>query len=54
MVKAIVEAGQVAVGDVAGMFKVDRQAALKEMNRLEKLEVVKLVGKGRGAHYVLR
>jgi len=36
------------------MFKVTRQAALKEMNKLGELGVVKLVGKGRGAHYVLQ
>lgn len=35
------------------MFKISRQAALKEMQKLEKLGVIKLKGKGKGAHYVL-
>lgn len=43
-IKVLKEKGQVAL--------TERQ--LKEMSKLEKLEVVKLVGKDRGAHYVLR
>jgi predicted HTH transcriptional regulator len=35
------------------MFKISRQAALKEMSKLMNLGVVKLEGKGRGTHYVL-
>jgi len=35
------------------MFKITRQAALKELSKLVKLEVIALKGKGRGAHYVL-
>ncbi len=45
--------GRIAVRDVADMFKVTRQAALKEMGKLVKVGVVRLVGKGRGAHYAL-
>jgi len=33
------------------MFKITRQAALKEMNKLVDMQVVKLSGKGRGAYY---
>jgi hypothetical protein len=33
------------------MFKITRQAALKEMNKLVDMQVVKLMGKGRGAYY---
>ncbi|MGM0365071.1 MAG: Fic family protein [Actinomycetota bacterium] len=39
--------------DIAGMFGVSRQAALKEMNKLVNLGVVELKGKKKGAHYIL-
>ena len=45
--------GKITAGDVANMFKITRQAALKELSKLVELEVVVLKGKGRGAHYVL-
>ncbi|MCD6522066.1 Fic family protein [Candidatus Calescamantes bacterium] len=45
--------GKITAGDVADMFKITRQAALKELSKLVKLEVIALKGKGRGAHYVL-
>ena len=45
--------GQITAGDVVSMFKITRQAALKELSKLVKMEVIKLKGKGRGAHYVL-
>jgi len=53
IVEKIIQSKSIAIGDVAKMFDVTRQAALKEINKLVDLEVVKLVGKGRGAHYVL-
>ncbi len=37
----------------AKMFKITRQAALKELSKLVKLEIIKLEGKGREAYYVL-
>jgi len=45
--------GKIKAGDVAGMFKITRQAALKELSKLVKLQVIELKGKGRGAYYVL-
>ena len=45
--------GRITTGDMAKMFGVTRQAALKELSKLVELEVIKLEGKGRGAHYVL-
>jgi len=45
--------GKITVGDIAKMFKISRQAALKEIGKLVKLEVVVLKGEKRGAHYVL-
>ena len=44
---------QITSGDVAKMFKLTRQAALKELSKLVELEVITLEGKGRGAHYVI-
>ena len=45
--------GRITTGDLAKMFNVTRQAALKELSKLVEMEVIKLEGKGRGAHYVL-
>jgi len=45
--------GQISSGDVAKMFTLTRQAALKELSKLVELEVITLEGKGRGAHYVI-
>ncbi len=45
--------GQITAGDVANMFEITRQAALKELSKLVEIEVIELRGKGRGAHYVL-
>jgi len=45
--------GKVTAGDVADMFKITRQAALKELSKLVELEVIELKGRGRGAHYIL-
>ena len=53
IVERIIQNGQVAIGDVSKEFGITRQAALKEMNKLVGLKVVKLKGKGRGAYYIL-
>jgi len=45
--------GQITAGNVAEMFKITRQAALKEINKLVESGIIKLEGKGRGAHYVI-
>lgn len=44
---------KITAGDVAKFSKITRQAALKELFKLVELGVIKLKGKGRGAHYVL-
>ncbi len=45
--------GQITAGNVAEMFKITRQAALKEINKLVGYGIIKLEGKGRGAHYII-
>jgi len=45
--------GEITTGDIAKMFKITRQGALKEITKLVDLEIVKLIGKGRGAHYII-
>lgn len=45
--------GRITTGDMAKIFGVTRQAALKELSKLIELEVIKPEGKGRGVHYVL-
>ena len=44
---------QITAGNAAEMFKITRQAALKEINKLVESGIIKLEGKGRGAHYVI-
>jgi Fic family protein len=51
IVEYIQKNGRITSGDAAKMFKITRQASLKELSKLVKLEVIKLVGKGRGAYY---
>jgi len=53
IVEWIVQNNRIAIGDVAKEFGVSRQMALKEMNKLVNLRVVRLRGKGRGAYYEL-
>jgi Fic family protein len=53
IVERMTHEGRIAAGDVAGMFKITRQAALKEMNKLVEMKVVQLMGKGRGAYYAM-
>ena len=45
--------GRIATGEMTKMFDITRQAALKELSKLVKLEIIKLEGMGRGAYYVL-
>lgn len=45
--------GKITSGYVADMFGISRQAALKELTKLVDLGVIKLIGTGRGAHYIL-
>ena len=53
IVEQMVESGKITTGELSDNLGISRQAALKEMNKLVDLGVVKLVGEGRGAHYVL-
>jgi len=53
IIEFIQKNGRITAGNVANMFKITRQAALKELSKLVELDVITLRGKGRGAHYVL-
>ncbi len=53
IVEKINQNGKISIGEVSHEFKITRQAALKEINKLIDLKVLKLKGKGRGAFYVL-
>lgn len=44
---------RITAGEAAKIFNISRQAALKEISKLVDIEVLKLVGKGRGSRYVL-
>src|SRR3989344_610751 len=53
IVERIIRDKKIAIGDVAKEFEISRQAALKEINKLVGLKVVRLKGTGRGAYYEL-
>jgi Fic family protein len=53
IVERIIQNGKIGIGEVSKEFKITRQAALKEVNKLVDLKVVRLKGRGRGANYVL-
>lgn len=53
IVEKAVPGEKITSGEVSKMFRISRQAALKEMNKLIELDVFRLNGKGRGAHYNL-
>ncbi len=53
ILERIIQDSKITVGEVAEMFGITRQAALKEINKLVSMKVVLLKGKGRGANYVL-
>lgn len=53
IVENIMERGQITSGELSRELGISRQAALKEIKKLADLKVVKLVGKGKGAHFVL-
>ncbi len=48
------ERNKVTNKDLRVMFKVSRQAILKEIKKLLVLDVIELVGKGRGAYYKIK
>ena len=51
-VSAICNKQKITIGEIAKLFNFTRQAALKEVAKLVTLNVIALVGKGRGAYYV--
>jgi Fic family protein len=53
IVERIIQDDRITIGDVSKEFGISRQAALKEISKLVKMKILKLKGKGRGAHYVL-
>lgn len=53
IIENIQKNGKITAGEAAKMFKISRQAALKELSKLVKLEIIRLEGKGRGANYVI-
>lgn len=53
IVEHVMNIGHITSGELSIELGISRQAALKEMKKLVDLKVVKLVGKGKGAHYVL-
>ena len=46
--------GRITISEIAAMFRVTRQAALKEVNKMIKLDIVKREGKARVSFYVMR
>lgn len=53
IVESISRSGKITSKEMQAMFKITPQAIHKEMKKLLGMKVVKLIGKGRGAHYEL-
>ncbi|MBU4139713.1 MAG: winged helix-turn-helix transcriptional regulator, partial [Euryarchaeota archaeon] len=53
IIETLQKNGKIKAGEVAKMFGITRQAALKELHKLVEPEVIRLEGKGRGAYYVM-
>ena len=53
IVEYIINNNKITTGQIAKMFAITRQAALKEINKLIELEVVRLIGFRKDAHYIL-
>lgn len=51
ILERIKDKGGVSNKDLQAIFKISRQAILKEISKLIGMELIKLIGKGRGAHY---
>jgi len=54
IVESINKNGKIGVSDLAMMFKISRQAALKEIGKLLDMDVVKREGQARASYYVMR
>jgi len=50
----IKDMGQIGNKDLQKMFKISRQAVLKEMKKLITMKLIELIGKGRNAYYKLK
>ncbi|GAH01945.1 unnamed protein product [marine sediment metagenome] len=51
ILERIKQKGKITNKDLRAMFKVSRQAILKEISKLVDAKIIELVGKGRGAYY---
>lgn len=54
IVEHINKNGRITINEMALMFKIIRQASLKEIDRMIKLEIVKREGKARASCYVMQ
>jgi len=54
IVEYINKNGRITISDMASMFKITRQAALKEIGKLVKLDIIKREGQARASYYVMR
>ena len=54
IVERINTSGKISVVDVSAMFGITRQAALKEINKMLALEIIKREGKARASFYTMR
>ena len=54
ILEMIQEKGKATNRNLQAMFKISRQAILKEISKLIDAKIIELVGKGRGAHYRIR
>lgn len=54
IVEHINKNGRITINDTAEMFKITRQAALKEIDKMLKLEIVKREGRARASYYVMK
>jgi Fic family protein len=52
IVESVNKNRKITVGEIVAMFGISRQSALKEAGKLMDMNVITLVGKGRGAHYI--
>lgn len=53
ILEKIKESGKITNKDLRPMLNISRQAILKEVSKLTEAGIIKLMGKGRGAYYVL-
>ena len=54
IVEYINKNGRITVGDAATLFKISRQAALKEISKLIAHEIIRREGLARASYYVMR